>query len=85
MLFSYGAKSMPSLEEDLPDIAAEIRRSLPENAALQEAFADYQTACRRLRASESSASERAEWTRIKQELLTELERLNRRASGPERR
>lgn len=85
MLFSVGAKSMPSLEEDLPDIAADIRRSLADNAALREAFADYQTVCSQLGAAQSSESERAEWNRIRQELLTELERINSRAAGSTRR
>lgn len=85
MLFSVGAKSMPSLEEDLPEIAAEIRRSLPDNTALREAFADYQTVCGKLGAARSSEPERAEWNRIRQELLTELARVSSRAAGSKRR
>ncbi len=81
MLFPYGAKSMPSLEEDLPDHAAEIRRALPDKGALQEAFADYETACRKEDALESSEVERAEWARIRQELLAELMRLSGRSTG----
>ncbi len=76
MLFPYGAKSMPSLEQDLPEHAAKIREALSENSALKEAFADYQTACRKEEAFQGSQIERAEWARIRQELLEELMRLS---------
>ncbi|WP_205520464.1 hypothetical protein [Tropicibacter sp. Alg240-R139] len=76
--------SMSRLEEDLPHIAVQIRRAVHQNEALREALADYETACRKEAVCDASDNERAEWSRIRREVATEMNRLMQRQSreGP---
>ncbi len=82
MVLTGGAKSMSNLEDDLPFLAASIRAALPGNATLSEAYDDYQFACQNQLAPDISASECAEWTRIRREVADELARLCQRAKEP---
>lgn len=73
-----GAMSMSQLEEDLPHFITEIRQAVSQDKALQEALADYETACRMEADCEVSGSARKEWSRIRGEVVAEMSRLIQR-------
>lgn len=73
---------MSELEEELPEIAGEIRKLALVHVAVKEALDDFDTACRFEEALQDSESERNEWARIRKETALELRRLVARLKHP---
>lgn len=71
---------MLSLQRDLPELAEQIEAAAVDDQMLGAALKDYHAACERLADETTSNEERAEWDRIRTELIGELTRLVRRLS-----
>lgn len=66
---------MSELNQDMPDIAAALRKAAQSDATLTEALDDYSLACANMADPALSEFERREWCRLRKDLIDELRRL----------